>query len=190
MKGLFLMNPKISVIMPMYNVEKYVGCAIQSLLNQTFTDFEAILIDDCSTDNTLAVAKSFADSRIKIFKNKKNLGAAQSRNIGMSHAQGEYIYFFDSDDALMSNALEILFNNAQKHNSDLVVSTVYLHSNDSEFQSLENLNYTPIAAGVMGEVSSDLKMRIWDEYALHKTHCSVCFSLYKKSVFKAIGGGV
>ena len=137
MKGLFLMNPKISVIMPMYNVEKYVGCAIQSLLNQTFTDFEAILIDDCSTDNTLAVAKSFADSRIKIFKNKKNLGAAQSRNIGMSHAQGEYIYFFDSDDALMPNALELMITAAEKNNADCVSSLVHLEViGDNEFKEL------------------------------------------------------
>lgn len=68
------MEPKISVIMPMYNCEKYVGLAIETLLNQTFKNFEAILIDDCSTDRTLEIAKSFSDPRLKIIRNKKNLG--------------------------------------------------------------------------------------------------------------------
>lgn len=68
------MTPKISVIMPMYNVEKYVELAISSLLEQTFKDFELILIDDASTDRTLAIAKSFNDPRIQIIVNENNLG--------------------------------------------------------------------------------------------------------------------
>ena len=131
------MIPKISVIVPMYNVEKYVGCAIQTLLNQTFTDFEAILVDDCSTDNTLAVAKSFNDPRIKIFANERNFGAAETRNIGMSHAHGKYIYFFDSDDALLPNALQLLITAAEKNNADVVSSLVHLEAlGDNEFQDI------------------------------------------------------
>ena len=189
-----LLMPKISVIMPMYNVEKYVGFAIQSILNQTFSDFELILIDDGSNDNTLSIAQNFNDPRIKVFKNKNNLGVGKTRNYGISIASGDYIYFCDSDDAILPNALEILIGAAQKSDADLVTSTLYLRSNDSEFQSLENIKCNAIQAGVMGEVPSDLKTRIWEEYALHKTHCSVCFSLYNKSLFRGsmnkLGGGV
>ena len=174
----------------MYNVEKYVGCAIQSLLNQTFTDFELILIDDCSTDNTLAMARNFDDPRIKVFQNKRNLGVGQTRNHGISLAIGEYVYFCDSDDAVLPNALDLLLNAAEKNDSDLITSTVYLRSIDSEFKSSDNVNCSAIGAGVMGKVSEDLKTRIWEEYAMHKTHCSVCFSLYKKELFNAQGGGV
>ena len=195
MIGVLDMNPKISVIMPMYNVEKYIGCAVRSLLNQTFTDFEAILVDDCSTDNTLEIAKSFDDPRIKIFKNKNNLGAGNTRNRGVSLASGEYIYFFDSDDALLPNALEILFDAACKTESDVITSTVYLLSNDREFQTLQNLDCRAIRAGTMKAVSDDLKVRIWEEYAMHNTHCAPWLNLYKRAIFGGIssnarGGGI
>ena len=177
----------------MYNVEKYVGCAIQSLLDQTFTDFEAILVDDCSTDNTLEIAKSFHDPRIKIIEGKKNVGLGMNRNRGIKAAQGKYIYFFDSDDALLPNALEMLVNAADESNADLVVSTVYLRSNDSEFQSIKDLSLTAVPAGMNGNVSKDLKTRIWEEYAMHKTHCAAWLGIYKKPVFTASlrsnGGG-
>ena len=68
-------TPKISVIIPMYNAEKYLRTCIESVLNQTFTDFELILIDDCSTDKTLEIAKSFDDPRIRLIFNEKNLGS-------------------------------------------------------------------------------------------------------------------
>ena len=183
------MNPKISVIMPMYNVEKYVGCAIQSLLDQTFADFELILIDDGSTDKTLDEAKKFTDPRIKIFKNKRNLGVGLTRNYGISLTQGEYIYFCDSDDAVFPNALQSLLEAAEKNKSDLVTSTIYLRANDSEFQTIKDIKCNAVSAGVMGRVAEDIKSRIWEEYALHKTHCSVCFSLYKKGLFSSVGGG-
>ena len=174
--------------MPMYNVEKYVGCAIQSLLNQTFNDFEAILVDDCSTDKTLEIAKSFHDSRIKIIEGKKNIGLGMNRNRGIKVAQGKYIYFFDSDDALLPNALEMLVNAADESNADLVVSTVYLRSNDSEFQSIRDLSLTAVPAGMNGNVSEDLKTRIWEEYAMHKTHCAAWLGIYKKPVFTVYAG--
>ena len=107
------MIPKISVIVPMYNVEKYVGCAIQSLLNQTFTDFEAIFVDDCSTDKTLEIAKGFNDNRIRIVQNAKNFGMpGLVRNIGIDLAKGKYIYFLDSDDAMLPYCLELLYSKA------------------------------------------------------------------------------
>ena len=181
----YYMNPKISVIMPMYNVEKYVGLAIQSLLNQTFTDFEAIFIDDCSTDKTLEIAKSFNDPRIKIVENENNLGTPGAvRNIGIEIAKGNYLYFLDSDDVMVITCLETLYNVAKSASDVEFVSTINsLHAIDGEFQSLDNVKCKMIKAGIMGNVSSDLKQRIWEEYANHKIHCAVWLSLFKRSLF-------
>lgn len=92
------MKPKVSVVIPVYNVEKYVRQAIKSVLDQTFKDFEIVIIDDGSTDHTLKVIKSFKDKRIKVFKNPKNLGLVESINKGINESRGEYIARFDGDD--------------------------------------------------------------------------------------------
>lgn len=89
---------KISVVMPVYNVEKYINSAIKSVLNQSFTDFELIIIDDGSTDNTVKLIKEYKDKRIKIWQNKKNLGLVPSLNKGIKKAKGEFIVRCDGDD--------------------------------------------------------------------------------------------
>lgn len=91
-------NPKISVVMPVYNSEKYLRESIESILNQTFRDFELIIIDDCSTDNSIKIVESYNDKRIKIFQNEKNIGTVKTRNIGLKKAKGKYIAVMDSDD--------------------------------------------------------------------------------------------
>ena len=167
----------------MYNVEKYVGCAIQSLLDQTFTDFEAILVDDCSTDNTLAVAKRFNDPRIKIFANERNSGAAETRNIGMSHARGKYIYFFDSDDALLPNALQLLITAAEKNNADVVSSLVHLEAlGDNEFQDIRGggINFKLCPRGPLRAISSDLKTRFIEEYCSAQIPVTNCFNMHRR----------
>lgn len=92
------MNPKVSVIMSVYNGEKYIREAIESILKQTFNDFEFIIIDDGSSDNTLGIIKSYQDTRIKIIKNDANLGVSLSKNRGFDIASGEYIAIMDADD--------------------------------------------------------------------------------------------
>ncbi|MCC8358522.1 glycosyltransferase family 2 protein [Salinimicrobium sediminilitoris] len=92
------MSTLISVILPVYNREAFVGDAIQSILNQTYQNFELIVIDDGSTDSTLEVVKSFNDHRIKILRNKSNTGVSASRNSGIKEAKGEFVAFMDSDD--------------------------------------------------------------------------------------------
>lgn len=88
----------ISVIMPVYNCEKYVSEAIESILGQTFTDFEFIIIDDGSTDRSFEIIKKYGDNRITAIKNKNNLGNYPCRNAGMAMARGEYICVMDADD--------------------------------------------------------------------------------------------
>lgn len=88
----------VSIIMPSWNTGKFIAESIQSVINQTYENWELIIVDDCSTDNTADVVKSFQDSRIKYFKNEKNSGAAVTRNRAIRVAQGEWIAFLDSDD--------------------------------------------------------------------------------------------
>ena len=91
-------KPKISVIMPVYNCELYINEAITSILNQTFTNFELIIIDDCSTDQTVAIIKSKFDDRICLIEKKENSGLINSLNLGIAKAKGEYIARMDGDD--------------------------------------------------------------------------------------------
>ena len=116
--------PAISVIIPMYNVEKYVGQCLGSLLSQTFQDFEVIVVDDCSTDNSVKIVESIApkfNGRLQLIKRKQNAGAAAiPRNIGMSLSRGKYLFFLDSDDIIVNNAFEILYDAAEQTNADVV----------------------------------------------------------------------
>lgn len=103
--------PIISIIIPVYKVEKYISRCLDSILNQTFQDFEIILVNDQTTDNSIKIAESYAekDSRIRILHNEENSGAGWSRMVGYTHAKGEYITFCDPDDYLPENALRILY---------------------------------------------------------------------------------
>lgn len=96
----------VSIIMPSWNTGRFIAESIQSVLNQTYTKWELLIVDDCSTDNTDEVVKSFSDSRIEYFKNKKNSGAALTRNRAIREAKGEWIAFLDSDDLWEPQKLE------------------------------------------------------------------------------------
>ena len=104
------MQPLISVIMPIYNAEKYVEKSIESILGQTYGRFELLLINDCPTDSTLEIVKHINDPRIRILNNKKNMGIAYSRNKGLKSAQGDYIALMDHDDLASKNRFEMEVN--------------------------------------------------------------------------------
>jgi glycosyltransferase involved in cell wall biosynthesis len=104
--------PRISAIIPVYNGEKTIRETIESVLNQTFSDFEVIVIDDGSTDSTLEIISSLKDSRIKVFT-YPNSGQPESRNRGLSHASGEYISFLDADDLWTPDKLEAQYKALQ-----------------------------------------------------------------------------
>ncbi len=99
-------NPRITVLMPVYNVESFIKEAIESVLNQSYTDFELLIIDDCSTDNTLSIIEEIKDDRIKIVRKEKNLGLIHSLNLGFELAQGKYIARMDGDDISVNNRFE------------------------------------------------------------------------------------
>lgn len=114
--------PKISVIVPVYNVEKYLSRSLDCLVNQTLSDIEIILINDCSSDNSLKVIQEYAskDERIKIIDLKENSGAAVARNKGLEIATGEYLGFIDPDDAIDLNYYEELYKAAKDGDYDIV----------------------------------------------------------------------
>ncbi len=95
----------VSIIMPSYNTAKYIKNSIQSVINQTYTNWELIIVDDCSTDNTDEVVNDIIDDRIHYIKNEKNSGAAVSRNRALREAKGKWIAFLDSDDLWMPQKL-------------------------------------------------------------------------------------
>lgn len=104
-------KPKISVIMPVYNAEQFLNESVLSVLNQTFKDFEFIIINDCSTDGSLKMIKEYMekDKRIVLINNRKNIGVASSRSKGLKIAKGEYVVVFDADDICLKNRLELQY---------------------------------------------------------------------------------
>ena len=116
--------PDISIVVPIYNAEKYLDKCIDSMINQTKKELEFILVNDGSTDNTEKIIKSYKDKRIKYFKNK-NQGIGKTRNFGIEKATGKYLMFLDSDDYLDKTACEKLYNKAEKEKLDLVVFDFY-----------------------------------------------------------------
>ncbi|RYZ42981.1 MAG: glycosyltransferase family 2 protein [Myxococcaceae bacterium] len=114
------MKPSVSVIIPAYNVEAYLGAAIDSVLAQTRRDIEILIVDDGSTDRTVEVAERYQDPRLRVFKNERNAGVSQSRNVAIGHAQGEWVAVLDSDDWWAENRLERLLALAEAHGADIV----------------------------------------------------------------------
>lgn len=117
---------KVSVIMPMYNVEKVMSRSIHSLFAQTLRDFEVVFVDDCSSDNTDAELRKIIasygryDISVKIIRHEPNKGVAAARNTGLDNASGEYIYYLDADDYFDDNALEMMYGEALKTDADVV----------------------------------------------------------------------
>lgn len=102
-------QPKVSVVVTAYNREKYIAHAIESVLAQTFTDFELIVVDDCSRDNTAAIARSYeSDPRVRVYVNGSNLGQFPNRNRAATYARGEFLKPHDSDDILYPHCLEVM----------------------------------------------------------------------------------
>ncbi len=120
MQSSFLANtasqPEISIIIPLYNKERYIEKVLCSVLDQTFQDYEVIVVDDGSTDNSISVVEEFDDKRIRLVR-KTNGGVSSARNYGLQHANGKLVFYLDGDDLLESNALADLYGLYQRHPS-------------------------------------------------------------------------
>lgn len=137
--------PAVSIIIPVYNVCSWLDQCIESVVNQTFPDFEALLIDDGSTDGSGAKCDEWSrkDSRIKVI-HKKNEGPSKARNLGLQNAQGTYLVFIDSDDWIDCRYLEIMYSRAAEVNADMVECDVYRVNNETD-----KMTYR-VSHGVMG----------------------------------------
>ena len=126
------MNPDVSVIIPTYNSEGYIAQALQSLLDQTYSNLEIILVDDASSDSTVKIARSFDDRRLQIINNSQNRGVSYGRNCGIRQARGNWIALLDSDDWYASERLEKLLQVAEQENADLVADDLFLIRDDEQ----------------------------------------------------------
>lgn len=182
-------QPKVSVIVPVYNAEKYLERCINSLVNQSLEDIEIILTDDASTDSSPQICDEFAlkDPRIKVI-HKFNEGAGMARNAALKIATGEYIAFADSDDFVDYDMLRIMYDTAQKYDSDLVMSgVVFVDGNmfsqqgdctsklyfdsDTHFETPDELK--KLAMGIVGALPDDeddskYGMSIWKNLFRHQ----------------------
>ena len=115
-------GPKVSIIVPVYKTEQFLKECIDSILSQTFTDFELILVDDCSPDYCPQMCEEYGkqDKRIKVIHNKTNQGLIKTRQVGLSYSSGDYIQFVDSDDWIESKMIERLYSKASSESCDIV----------------------------------------------------------------------
>lgn len=162
------MIPIISIVVPIYNAEKYLRHCIESILQQTFTNFELLLINDGSTDSSQHICDDYSwDSRVRVFR-KSNRGVSAARNFGIKKSIGKYLTFVDSDDYLEPNALELLYRNISNGDCDLVCASyrrisskkeLYVCSLSPQILTCQNLatlcyeiNFAIILGGVWGKL--------------------------------------
>ena len=141
-----MQNIKVSIIVPVYNVEPYLRRCLDSLVAQTLKDIEIICINDCSPDNSISIIKEYAekDKRIKVINFEKNQGVSAARNIGIKQAKGEYIGFCDSDDYVDLNFFEKLYENSNNGKLDIIIGGMkvkYLNKeNEVTFPMFEKIS--------------------------------------------------
>ena len=148
-----LSMPTISVIIPAYNAEYTIQETVKSVLQQSFSDFEIVIVDDGSSDRTLDIVREIADSRLKYFS-YANGGSAMARNLGVSHATGEFIAFLDADDLWTSDKLELQFEALQKHPEAGVAYSWTYFSYETEQRS-----YADTSNCYEGDVYAELLIR-------------------------------
>lgn len=172
------MNPKISIIVPVFNVEKFVGDCIESILSQSFIDFELILINDGSTDGSGDICDEYAkkDNRIQVI-HKENGGQSSARNIGINVAKGHYIGFIDSDDWIHSDMYQILYNKAIEFDADIAACNIIQYNQDDSkyYFCNDSKEYLYDRNSAMSEL-----------YLNQRLTFSPCNKLYKIDLFKEI----
>lgn len=176
-------NPKISVIIPMYNSEDYIEECVRNLMEQTMDDLELIFIDDASTDSTLRILETslasyaYTNKKVVILRNDYNLGVAYSRELGMRKAQGEWVIHCDSDDYVEKDIYSKMLKNAEKKDADMVVCSFDIFGNRlkgiKKIQGDGKITAEELLGGIFGREKK--------EY-----HGSLCNKLIKKDYLKDI----
>ncbi|MCB5279485.1 MAG: glycosyltransferase [Candidatus Cloacimonetes bacterium] len=172
------MAPKISIIVPVFNVEIFLNTCIESILCQEIHDFELILVDDGSTDNSGAICDDFAniDKRIRVI-HTENKGQSSARNLGISLAIGEYIGFVDSDDYISSVMYSSLYEKIIANNADISVCNFLVGDKDNSYKPFtENVN----------DMTLDTEAALKEIYTNRILSFSPCNKLYRRSLFDTI----
>lgn len=173
-------DPKISVIVPMFNSERFIRTSIASIVNQSFNDYEIIVVDDASTDSSIETIRD--DSNLKIIKNEKHLGFAATRNIGLKAASGKYVCFVDSDSAIFPQTLGTFFTAAEESGSDVVHMNSHFETFDESFSLQDEISaeqiYDPDSSARI--LSFDLRERISDELLRDKMNSLPGRNLYRR----------
>ena len=174
---------KISVIVPVYNVEKYLRRCLDSILAQTYKDIEILLIDDGSSDNSYEIMTEYAqkDGRIKIFKCEHS-GVANVRKNGIEWATGDYIGFIDSDDWIEPNMYSSLYNTMVKNDCDLVSSDVWVHGVDGN----EWIDFDNYKAGLYTELYRDIYPTMLHDFSVNMKgmRCYLVSKLFRADILK------
>ena len=168
-------NPLVSIIVPVYNVEKYLKKCVQSIINQTYKNLEIILVDDGSSDNSGKICDEFAqkDNRIKVI-HKTNGGLSDARNAGLDVMSGEWVSFVDSDDFIDKFHIENLYLQALRNHSDICVCGFKIVNED--YQTIRNIKV---------KFSDSLSGNLAFKYSLNsKIDPSFCNKIFKSSLFK------
>ena len=175
-----MMGEKVSIIVPIYKVEKYIKKCVESILCQTYENLELILVDDGSPDECPQICDEYSihDRRVKVI-HKKNGGLSDARNAGINAATGQYLMFVDSDDYIQNNMVETLYSAVKSTNADL---------------ALCDINFVDIEGHNMDINTIRLQNEVWDEthfwcelYGKNYTACVVAWNkLYNKSIFEGI----
>ena len=179
--------PSVSVIIPMYNAEKYIEQCLQSLLSQTLKNFEVIVVDDCSTDKSFAIVKKIStqfEGRLVSIKMQKNSGyPGLPRNFALNSARGEYIYFLDSDDFISKTALEELYNTAKEFDADVVHAEKYFTYIEKDGESASQVHSFQLGEFVDKPTleTSDIGERVTD-FIQKKYLWWACNKLFRRSL--------
>ena len=138
-------SPLVSVVVPVYNTEKYVQDCIDSVLNQSYQNWELILVDDLSTDNSFSICKKSAerDERIKVILKEKNSGALDSRNTGIKESKGHFLCFLDSDDTFEKTKIETQVKFMMEHDHAVSFTMFQRITEEGEFMGASNVPFTP-----------------------------------------------
>ncbi len=165
---------EISIIIPVYNAEKYIGRCIESIQKQSFSNFEVILVNDCSQDNSVEIIRKYMkeDERIKLIDKPQNEGSMLARDTGYMSAEGYYIVFCDADDALIDNALQILHDKITSTDADIVFAGCYYIVNGGKKRNINR--------GTEGEIDKETAQK---QMLKQQLTAYLWAAIYKKELF-------
>ena len=154
--------PRVSIVIPLYNAGTFIIECIESILQQTFEDFEIIIVNDCSTDRSVEFVQRYSDSRIRLIHNSQNLGANITRNVGIEHSHGEFIFFMDADDVMLPKMLETLIQAIEESKAEVVHMNQYFVS-----KSVDEIGVNRVYNPTPRFFDENLPQRLHDEFVLY-----------------------